>query len=115
MRKFGLIGGTSWHSTVEYYAEINRAINEWHGNNTNPQLVVASLNQKQIHDLQGFDDWDSIADIFIDSARTLERTEAQGIALCANTPHRIHDRLQAAIDIPVLHIADAIGGANSFL
>jgi aspartate racemase len=48
MKKLGLIGGTSWHSTVEYYSRINRAINEKYGDNTNPPLRIVNLNQKQI-------------------------------------------------------------------
>ena len=91
MKKFGLIGGTSWHSTVEYYSEINRAINERHGDNTNPRLQVASLNQKQLHDLQRSGDWDAIADLFIDAARELQGTGVRGLALCANTPHNIYE------------------------
>ena len=108
MKKFGLIGGTSWHSTVEYYTEINRAINERHGDNTNPRLQIASLNQKQLHDLQRSGDWESIANLFIEAARELQGTGVQGLALCANTPHKIYDQLQASLDIPVLHIADAM-------
>lgn len=108
MKTFGLIGGTSWHSTVEYYAAINRAINAWHGDNTNPPLILASLNQREVHALQEADDWDAIAGIFLQAARTLQEAGAEGIAICANTPHRIHDRLAAALEVPVLHIADAI-------
>lgn len=93
---------------MEYYAEINRSINEWHGNNTNPPLMIASLDQKEIHDLQRDGNWDAIAEIFVDAANTLKRTGVHAVAICANTPHKIHDKLAAALDIPVLHIADAI-------
>lgn len=109
MKTYGLIGGTSWHSTVEYYATINRLINERHGDNTNPQLRIVSLNQKKIHDLQRADDWDAIADIFEKAALELQGIGVEGIALCANTPHKIFDRLCAKISVPILHIADAIG------
>jgi len=109
MRKLGLIGGTSWHSTVEYYATINRFINDRHGDNTNPPLRIISLNQKQIHDLQRSDDWDAIADIFIRAALELQGVGVEGIALCANTPHKVFDQLHTSLSIPILHIADAIG------
>lgn len=108
VKKVGLIGGTSWHSTMEYYAGINRAINEWHGDNTNPPLFLANLNQKEIHDLQRLGDWDGIAALFVDAAKTLELTGVDGISLCASTPHKIHGALVDAVDVPVLHIADAI-------
>lgn len=109
MKKFGLIGGTSWHSTVDYYAQINRRINEHHGDNTNPPLRLVSLDQKQIHDLQRADDWEAIAGIFVSAALELQGLGVEGIALCANTPHKVFDPLSAALSVPVLHIADAMG------
>ena len=89
MKKYGLIGGTSWHSTVDYYATINRLINEHHGDNTNPQLRIVSLNQKQIHDFQRSDDWAGVADIFQKAALELQGLGVEGIAMCANTPSSI--------------------------
>jgi len=71
-------------------------------------LFIESLNQKEVHDLQRSGNWEAIAETFIDVATRLARTGAEGIALCANTPHKIYDQLVAEIDIPVLHIADAI-------
>jgi len=109
MRKFGLIGGTSWHSTAMYYSTINRIVNERFSDNTNPPLRLVSLNQKQVHDLQRADDWEGIADLFAGAGRELERLEVQGMALCASTPHRIFDSLQRWVSCPILHMADAIG------
>ena len=60
MKKFGLIGGSSWHSTVEFYIEINRAINERHGDHANRQLK-----SKQLYDLLRREDWNTIAGLFI--------------------------------------------------
>ncbi len=108
MKKFGLIGGTSWRSTRDYYSAINEAVNDFHGNNTNPPLVIANMNQKEIHDLQRADRWDEIADRFIDAAASLRRAGIEGLAMCANTPHKIFEPLQASLDIPVLHIADSM-------
>ncbi|QCB47282.1 amino acid racemase [Hydrogenophaga sp. PAMC20947] len=108
MKKFGLIGGTSWNSTVDYYALINKLINDHHGDNTNPPLRVVSLNQKAIHDLQRSDDWDAIADIAGAAALELQGIGVEGIALCSNTQHKVFDPLQASLSVPVLHIADAI-------
>lgn len=111
MKSFGLIGGLSWHSTVEYYGTINRAVNQHFGNNTNPSLYLASLNQHEIHQLQKEGDWLAITDIIVAAARKLEQCGAQGLAMCANTPHKVYDLLQAAVDIPVIHIADAIASS----
>ncbi|MDP0492661.1 MAG: amino acid racemase [Verrucomicrobiota bacterium JB023] len=109
MKKFGLIGGTSWHSTVEYYTTINRTINEHYGDNTNPPLRLINLNQKLIHDYQRADDWDGVAGVFIDAVRELNSLEVEGMALCANTPHKVYDRLAEQSTSPILHIADSIG------
>ncbi|SHJ96141.1 aspartate racemase [Rubritalea squalenifaciens DSM 18772] len=108
MKTLGLIGGTSWHSTVEYYSTLNRAINQHYGNNTNPPLHLVSLNQHEIHELQRSGDWQTISTIFIDAAQKLARSGCDAIALCANTPHKIYEPLQESLNIPVLHIADAI-------
>ena len=104
-----MIGGTSWRSTIEYYATINRLINDRHGGNVNPPLRIVSLNQRQIHDLQHADDWDGIAQIFVSAALDLQGLGADGIALCASTPHKVYDQICHSLSIPVLHIADAIG------
>lgn len=109
MKKFGLIGGTSWHSTIDYYAQINRRVNQHHGDNTNPPLCLISLDQKQIHDLQRADDWPAIADIVGEVAMELQGVGVDGIALCSNTQHKVFDPLQASLSVPVLHIADAFG------
>ncbi len=111
MRKFGLIGGTSWHSTVEYYATINRLINDKHGDNTNPPLRIVSLNQKQIHDFQRADDWNAIAATFVSAALELQQIGVEGISLCANTPHKVFNQLHDSVSVPILHIADAIGSS----
>lgn len=109
MKKLGLIGGTSWHSTLEYYSMINQAVNNHFGDNTNPPLRLINLNQKQIHDLQRSDQWDEIANIFIEAALELQSVGVDGLSMCANTPHKIYDQVQASISIPILHIADAVG------
>ncbi len=58
MKTLGLIGRTSWHSTVEYYSYINEAVNDAYGNNTNPPLLLYNLNQRRIHELQAKNQWD---------------------------------------------------------
>ena len=113
MKKFGLIGGTSWHSTVEYYATINQIINDTYGDNTNPPLRLVSLNQKQIHDYQRSDDWIGIAEMFKDAAFELRDIGVEGIALCANTPHKIFDQLHGLLDISIVHISDAFASSLS--
>lgn len=109
MNKFGLLGGTSWYSTVDYYSALNKAVNDRFGNNTNPPLYLVNMNQKRIHDLQKADDWHGVGDILSSAAQELQSIGVVGIALCANTAHKVYEQVQDSLDIPILHIGDAIG------
>ncbi|MCL5127085.1 MULTISPECIES: aspartate/glutamate racemase family protein [unclassified Algibacter] len=111
MNTLGLIGGTSWHSTVEYYAAINQSINDYYGNNTNPPLLVYTLNQAEIHRFQKEDKWDSIATMLTEGAISLRKAGAQSVMFCANTPHKMYNDVQAQLDFPIIHIADATAKA----
>ncbi len=107
MRTLGLIGGTSWHSTVEYYERINQLVNEHFGDNTNPPLILFNLNQSAVHHFQREGNWNKIADLVIDAGKRLQKAECEAIILCANTPHKIFEIAARQLNIPILHIADA--------
>ncbi len=107
MRRFGLIGGTSWHSTVNYYAGLNQRFNDHFGDNTNPPLVIYNMNQAEVHQLQKEDNWDAIAKLNQEALEALRSGGVEGVALCANTPHKIYDTLADNTNIPIIHIADA--------
>lgn len=109
MRKFGLIGGTSWHSTVDYYRELNKTVNQLYNNNTNPPLYLANLNQNEIHKLQQADEWQAISKILIAKCQELESIGCEGLAFCANTPHRVYDTVQTQISTPIIHIGASVG------
>lgn len=111
MKTLGLIGGTSWYSTIDYYRYINQAVNETYGNNTNPPLLLYNLNQQRVHELQARNAWDQIADLLAAAAGRLEAGGAQGILFCANTPHKVYDQVARRTRLPILHIADATGAA----
>jgi aspartate racemase len=107
MRILGMIGGTSWHSTVEYYRYINQAVNDYFGDNTNPPLLLFNLNQSIIHRYQSQDNWEGISDLVSEAALRLQKAGAEGIILCANTPHKVFESVSGKLNIPILHIADA--------
>ncbi len=109
MRKFGLIGGTSWHSTVDYYRELNKTVNQQYSNNTNPPLYLANLNQNEIHKLQQEDEWQAISEILITKCQELESIGCEGLAFCANTPHRVYDTVQNQLNTPIVHIGASTG------
>jgi aspartate racemase len=109
MKTLGLIGGLSWHSTVEYYSYINQMINDEFGNNTNPPLLLYNINQNLIQRLQRENKWDSIAFILIDASTKLQKAGAEGILFCSNTAHKVYDTVSKEVSVPLLHIADATG------
>ena len=111
MRTLGLLGGTSWHSTIEYYRYINQHVNDFFGDNTNPPLIVFTLNQSLIHRYQRENNWEGIAELLIEGAKSLERSGAEMVMFCANTPHKVYHLVEKEIDRPILHIADATAEA----
>jgi aspartate racemase len=111
MKVIGLIGGTSWYSTVDYYRYINEAINDAYGNNTNPPLIVYNMNQERIRELQAKGQWDEIAALLTQATIRLRAGGAQAILFCANTPHKVYAQVSRKTDLPILHIGDATGVA----
>lgn len=111
MRMLGLIGGTSWHSTAEYYKLINQSVNSHFGDNTNPPLLLFNLNHALIRKYQSENNWEGIAHLILDGAHRLEQGGAEAIIFCANTPHKVYDSVQQQLKIPIIHIADATAKA----
>jgi len=111
MKTVGLIGGTSWYSTVGYYRYINEAVNDAYGNNTNPPLIVYNMNQQRIRELQTKGQWDEIAALLTQATIRLRAGGAQAILFCANTPHKVYAQVSRKTDLPILHIGDATRAA----
>ena len=111
MKTLGLVGGTSWHSTIEYYRIINQFVNQHFGDNTNPPLLLFNMNQSRIHHLQRENKWDEIAELFFGAAECLQKAGAQAVIFCANTPHKIYPLVESRLDVPILHICDATSNA----
>jgi aspartate racemase len=79
MKTLGLIGGTSWYSTVDYYRYINEAVNDAYGNSTNPPLILYNMDQEKIHELQARGQWNEIAALITETASRLRAGGAQVI------------------------------------
>lgn len=103
MRTLGMIGGTSWHSTIEYYRLVNELVEK--EKKTNPDLVIYSLNIQLMRE----QDLEKINSAYLKISKKLQKAGAEAILICANTPHMVYDHVQPKIDIPILHIADATG------
>ena len=105
MRTIGLVGGTSWISTVDYYRIINQQINNRLGGDESAKLILYSVNFGAIKNLTQQDNWEGVASIITAAALALEKAGADCVLLCANTMHHIADKVQAQLSIPLLHIA----------
>ena len=109
MKTIGLIGGTSWVSTLDYYRLINQLTHEKLGSSNAARIILYSLNFQDFKNLLDADDWITIAALFIDLATKLKDAGAECIVIGANTPHLIADDVQEAVSLPLIHIADATG------
>ncbi|AWN55109.1 aspartate/glutamate racemase family protein [Methylobacterium sp. 17Sr1-1] len=102
----GLIGGMSWESSAEYYRIINETVRARLGGLRSARCLMWSFDFGEIEALQHAGRWDEAADELIAAARRLERGGADFVVICTNTMHRMADEVQAAIGLPLLHIAD---------
>jgi aspartate racemase len=111
MKTLGLIGGMSWESTVPYYRIINETIREQLGGLHSARLILYSVDFADIERQQQAGAWDEAGTILADAARALETAGAEGLALCTNTMHKVAPAIEAAVTIPLLHIADPTAAA----
>jgi aspartate racemase len=107
MKTIGLIGGMSWESTVPYYRTINRVVGERLGGLHSAKLVLYSVDFHEIERLQHEGRWVESGDMLADAARAVRRGGADFLVLCTNTMHKVAGQIEAAVDVPLLHIADA--------
>jgi aspartate racemase len=108
MRTIGLIGGMSWHSTMEYYRVINELVAERRGGHASARVALRSLDFAEVRRCQVDGDWEGAGRLLAEAARGCERSGADLVLICTNLMHRVAEDVQAAVDIPLLHIADAI-------
>ncbi len=111
MKTIGLIGGMSWESTVTYYQLLNRMARERLGGLHSAEILMWSFDFAAIEALQAAGDWASATSRMTDVAQRLERGGADCLLICTNTMHKMADDVSAAVDIPLLHIADVTASA----
>jgi aspartate racemase len=109
MKTLGLIGGMSWESTALYYRLINQGVRDRLGPLRSAQLLLYSLDFGRIEACQRDGRWDEAADILVDAGQRLRAGGAEGLVLCTNTMHKVADRIEGAVPLPLLHIADPTG------
>ena len=106
----GLIGGMSWESSAEYYRLLNQGVRARLGGAHSARILMWSFDFAEVEALQHAGRWDQAAALLVDAARRLERGGADVLLICTNTMHLMAEQVQAAVAIPLLHIADPTAG-----
>lgn len=106
MRTIGLIGGTSYVSTIDYYRLINEGVNKKLGQKNSARILLHSVNFEEEYDVIEERGWDAFLDRVEHYARNLHKIGAQGLMLCANTPHIIAPQLKKRLELPLIDITE---------
>jgi aspartate racemase len=111
MKTIGLVGGTGWVSTLDYYRYFNELVFKKTNGTSTAEVIINSVNYPAIAKLTAAGNWDEIVKILSKAAQVLEQAGAKCILLGANTIHNIAPQVQASINIPLIHIAEETGKA----
>ncbi len=111
MKTIGLLGGMSWESSVLYEELINTSVRHRLGGVHSADLIIRSYDFASIEKLQAEGDWDAAGELLATDAARLVAAGSELIVLCTNTMHRVADAIEAAIDVPFIHLADATAAA----
>ena len=107
MKTIGLLGGMSWESTELYYRWINEGIKKRLGGLHSAKIVLVSVDFQEIETLQHAGNWDEAGRRLAQAGRQIEAAGADFLLICTNTMHKVAPQIEAAIEIPILHLADA--------
>ncbi|MFZ5848420.1 MAG: aspartate/glutamate racemase family protein [Actinomycetota bacterium] len=111
MLTIGMLGGMSWESTAEYYRIANELVRERLGGMHSASCLVRSVDFAEIEAMQAAGRWDEAGELLAAEARALEAGGADLLVLCTNTMHKVADRVEQAVSIPFLHLADTTARA----
>jgi aspartate racemase len=111
MKTIGMLGGMSWESTASYYRALNEGIKSRLGALHSARICMVSVDFEEIEQLQRKGSWEETGVILAEAAQAIERGGADFLMICTNTMHKVAPQIEAAISIPLLHIADATAQA----
>ncbi|UPQ89954.1 aspartate/glutamate racemase family protein [Vibrio sinaloensis] len=111
MKTIGVIGGMSWESTTTYYRYLNEVVKQAKGGLHSAKVVINSVDFAEIEQLQRQGDWQHSGELLAGAARSLQSAGADFLLIATNTMHKVASQVEQAVDIPLLHIADATGEA----
>ena len=111
MKTIGLVGGMSWESSAVYYRDLNLGVRQRLGGLSSPKLALTTVDFAEVTDLEGEEKWDQVGQLLADAAQAVERAGADFLLLCTTTFHKVADEVEAAVGIPMLHLADVVAAA----
>jgi aspartate racemase len=111
MRTIGLLGGMSWESSALYYQLANELVRDRLGGLHSARCVLYSVDFAGIEELQATGQWDEAGRVLSQAAVAVQAAGADLLLLCTNTMHKVAEQIEAAIDIPLLHLGDATAAA----
>jgi aspartate racemase len=107
MKMIGMIGGTGWPSTLEYYRIINQETNKRLGGLSSAKIFLSSFNYAEIDKLNKVEDHAGVYNLILGATQKLKAASVDCIILCANTLHQYVDDLEKETSLKIVHIADA--------
>jgi aspartate racemase len=111
MRRIGLLGGMSWESSALYYEILNAAVRERLGGYHSARVLMSSVDFAEVEAMQAAGEWDAAGALLAAEAAALEAAGAECLVLCTNTMHKVVNAIEAATDIPLIHIVDVTAEA----
>ena len=111
MLTIGLVGGMSWESSLEYYRLLNTGVEERLGGLHSAKVVLSSIEFAELTDMQRREDWDAAGALLAGAARGVQAAGADLVLMCTTSFHVVADQVEAAIDVPFLHLAEVVADA----
>ena len=111
MKTIGLVGGMSWESSAVYYRDLNRGVRARLGGLASPKLVMSTVDFAEVTELEDAERWDKVGELLAQAARSVEAGGADFLLLCTTTFHKVAEQVEAAVRIPLLHLADVVADA----